>query len=147
MAEVGHEVAIYILAGSAGDTAPTDLADFTAGELDGIESSGFSSSRTQLDRTDFKNTEEVKKRFQGLKDGSVSLSGFLTYSTAQQMLWTAHDGDKDAIVWVNIVFSDSFARMVECTVESIDVNAEVDGRVDMSVALNFSGAPATGVTS
>lgn len=145
--EVGHEVAIYALAGSAGDSTPTQLSDFTDGELCGVESATFARSRTQLDRTDFKNTEEVKKRFSGLKDGNIQLSGFFVGDATQLAFDTAYDGDKDAIVWINILFSSSYGKIVECTVESIEISAEVDGRVDWSVSLNFSGAPSTGVTS
>jgi predicted secreted protein len=149
MAEVGHEVAVYVLAGSAGDSAPANLAAFTAGEVGGIESASFSRSRTQLDRTDFKDTEEVKKRFSGLKDGNISFSGFLDLDDpdGQDEIEAAFEGDKDSILWVNIIFGTGYARLVECTVESFEVSAEVDGRVEWSCSINFSGAVAAGKTS
>lgn len=147
MALAGHEVDIYVLAGSDGDSDPTQLSDFT-GKIGGIDSSSYSPSRNNLDKTDFKNTEGAIKRFLGIKDGTISMSGFYDPDDAGQGdIETAFEGASDGVVFVNILFNASTAKMVKCTVENFNIEFGTEDRVNLSIDLNFNGAPTDGPTS
>ena len=75
-AQAGHEIKVYAYYAADGDATPAsnEISSYT--EIGGIDSVSFNETRMSLDQTDFKNTEGAKKYFKGLKEGTVSLSGW-----------------------------------------------------------------------
>jgi predicted secreted protein len=146
-AHAGHEVQIYLLAGSDADSAPANLAAMT-GELCGADSVSYSTTRESLDKTDFKSTEDARLRFLGIKDGSISISGFYDPAdTVTAEILVAHTGASDGIVWFNVIWdaATTVASLVKCTVPDWRIEASFDGRVEFSAELQMNGAPVTGL--
>lgn len=136
MALAAHPVVVY-----AKSTSSTAVG---ADEVDGINSVTYSPSLDLLDVTDFKDTTGTKLKLGGLKDGSVSLSGDLEMADAPQTLirTAASDGSS---VWMTMHFNPSGSAgskgfNVECKVESFEISASVDGKVEFSASLQFTGA-------
>jgi predicted secreted protein len=137
MALAGHPVLVYAKA--------TNAAAVSGDEVDGINSVSYGPSLDLLDVTDFKDTTGTKLKLAGLKDGSISLSGDLEMTDAPQTLLRTAAGDGSS-VWMTIHFNPSGAAsakgfQVECKVESFEISASVDGKVEFSASLQFNGAP------
>lgn len=137
MALAGHPVLVYAKA--------TNAAAVSGDEVDGINSVSYSPSLDLLDVTDFKDTTGTKLKLAGLKDGSVSLSGDLEMADAPQALLRTAGGDGSS-VWITIHFNPSGAAsskgfQVECKVESFEISASVDGKVEFTASLQFTAAP------
>lgn len=137
MALAGHPVLVYAKA--------TNAAAVSGDEVDGINSVSYSPSLDLLDVTDFKDTTGTKLKLAGLKDGSISLSGDLEMTDAPQTLLRTAAGDGSS-VWMTIHFNPSGAAsakgfQVECKVESFEISAAVDGKVEFTASLQFTGAP------
>lgn len=145
----GHEVKIYAVQQADSAAAPASVAAYT--ELGGIDSSQFGETRDQLDKTDFKNTEGARKRFLGLKDGSVSLSGFYDSADAGQTeLRAGFTGGANDVVWIMVAWTGDPADgtdHVKCVIEEFSRDFDVEGRVELSVSAQFSGAPTAGPTA
>ena len=145
----GHEVKIYAVQQADTDSDPAALATYV--EIGGIDSVQFGESRDQLDKTDFKNTEGARKRFLGLKDGSVSLSGY--YDSAdlgQAELRAGFTGGANDVVWFMVAFTGTpgdGTEHVKCTLEEYSRDFGVEDRVELSVSLQMSGAVSAGPTS
>jgi hypothetical protein len=147
MADAGHSIAIHLLAGVNTDSAPANYAA-TTGEAGGIESITMGRSRIALDRTDFKDPDGVMKRFMGLKDGSFQISGFWDPAdTALVEVETVFEGASNAILWVNVTWNATYAKIAMCVVEDFELSGEVEGRVEFSATLSFTNAVAAGLTS
>jgi predicted secreted protein len=132
----GHPVLVYAKASSA--------AAVSGDEIDGINSVSYSPTLDLLDVTDFKDTTGMKLKIGGLKDGSISIGGDLEMTDAPQTLLRTAAGDGSS-VWITIHFNPSGAALakgfnVECKVESFEISASVDGKVEMSASLQFTGA-------
>lgn len=137
MALAGHPVLVYAKA--------TNAVAVSGDEVDGINSVSYSPSLDLLDVTDFKDSTGTKLKLGGLKDGSVSLSGDLEMTDAPQGLLRTAAGDGSS-VWMTMHFNPSGAAsskgfQVECKVESFEISASVDGKVEFSASLSFTGAP------
>lgn len=137
MALAGHPVKCFVKASNA--------SPVSGDELDGINNVSYSPSLDILDVTDFKDTTGFKKKLAGLKDGSVSFSGDFEPTDAPQSLlrssWLS-----GASIWTTLHFDPSAAAgsrgyQVECIVESFEISAAVDGKVEFSCSLQFNGAP------
>jgi predicted secreted protein len=114
-------------------------------EVDGLNNVSYSPSVDLLDITDFKDTTGFKTKLAGLKDGSVSVSGDFEASDAPQLL-IASSWSSGASIWATIHFNPSGSASskgfnVECKVESFEITAGVDGKVEYSASLSFTGAP------
>ena len=131
MALAAHPVIIN--AGAA--ASPTD-------EMDGIISATFSPTRDLLDETDFADTSGAHKRFGGLRDGTISLSGdYEASDTAQTALRAAFDGGTE--FHVQILWDGTNGHEVETRVESYEISASVEGKVEFSATLQFNAIPGT----
>ena len=110
-------------------------------EIDGINSVSFGPNRTMLETTDFKDTSAAKTRMSGLKDGVSRLGGDYesTDTTGQNVLRTAEDDGTS--VFVKFLWDGSTGHRVECKVESYEISGEVDGKVQVTYNLTFTGAP------
>lgn len=144
----GHAVKIYAVQQADADSAPAAVATYSQiGTMDNFD---FSESRTNLDKTSFGDSG-ARERFLGLKDGSVSLSGF--YDSADAGLTeirSGFTGSADAVVWIMVAWTGDPADgtdHVKCTVEEFTRSSEVDGRVEVNASLNFNGVVSSGPTS
>lgn len=129
MALAGHAVEVY-----------GDLTTAPANEIDGIKSVSYGPSRDMLEETDFKDTSGAHKRFAGLKDGAISISG--DYEAADLGivdLFTAFD--TGVSYFFGIAWNGVTGHEVECLVESVEIAADFDGNVTFSASLTFNGAP------
>lgn len=124
MALAGHEVVINI---------DTNL-------LDGIKSFSVSNENDLLDETDFADTSGFRKRFQGLQDGTITMSGDLELSDTAQTAIRTKKGT-GVVVTVQLLYDGTNGDEVDCMVESFDINAEVGGTVEFSCSLKFNEAP------
>ena len=137
MALAGHAVVVYFKA-TSGTPSGSD-------EVDGLNSVSYSPTVDLLDVTDFKDTTGFKLKLAGLKDGSVSLSGDFEAADAPQVL-VRTSWSSGASGWVSFIFDPSASAgsqgfKVECKVENFEISASVDGKVEFSASLSFTGAP------
>lgn len=137
MALAAHPVVVYA---KNAVTAPSGTD-----EVDGINSVTYSPSLDLLDVTDFKDSTGAKLKLGGLKDGSISLSGDLEMADAPQALLRTAAGDGSS-VWLTLHFNPggsagSKGFQVECKIESFEISASVDGKVEFSASASFTGAP------
>ena len=124
MALAGHEVVINV----------------GANELDGIKSFSISNESDLLDETDFADTSGFRKRFQGLQDGTISLSGdYEPADTAQLALISGKAAG--TTVSIALLYDGASGDTVTCHVESFDISGEVGGLVEFSCSLKFNAAP------
>lgn len=110
-------------------------------EIESINNVSISDGRTMLDVTSFEGNAGAMERLAGLRDLSVTLSGFFDTDTAQALLRTNHGSG--TLTYVLVEFDGSGAPSLEipCLVESIDYSAAVDGTVDVTYNLVSAGAP------
>lgn len=145
----GNEIKVYVLQQLDGDAAPTTISQYT--ELCGIDTLEFNEERVELSKDEFCSTEEARLRFQGLRDGNGSLSGFYdTAAAGQTALAAALNGASDAVCWLCVAWTGNIADgtdHVKCIVNSRSRSASVDGRVEVSYELMFNGAVAAGPTT
>lgn len=137
MALAGHPTVVYAKSSVA---APSG-----SDEIDGINNVSYGPTGNLLDTTDFKDTSGFITKLLGLKDGTISLSGDYEASDAPQALLRS-SWDSGASVWITIHFNPSGGAgvkgfQVECKVESWEVNAAVDGKVEFSCSCQFTAAP------
>ncbi len=137
MSLAGHPVAVYWKSSSG---------SYSGNEIDGIKSVSYSPSLNMLDVTVFKDTSGAKLKLAGLKDGSIKLSGTLEMADAPQALLRTNAGNGTS-GWATCIFAPSGSTgskgfQVECKVSGFEISASVDGTVDFSCTLEFTGAPA-----
>lgn len=137
MALAGAPVVVYLKA--------TNAAAVAGDEVNGLNNVGYSPTVDLLDVTDFQDTSGFKLKLAGLKDGSVSISGDYEPSDAPQGL-VPSSWSSGASVWATLHFNPSGSAgtkgfQVECKVESFEITAGVDGKVEFSASLSFTGAP------
>ena len=137
MALAGAPVVVYLKA--------TNAAAVAGDEVNGLNNVGYSPTVDLLDVTDFQDTSGFKLKLAGLKDGSVSISGDYEPSDAPQQL-VPSSWSSGASVWATLHFNPSGSAgtkgfQVECKVESFEITAGVDGKVEFSASLSFTGAP------
>lgn len=126
----GYNVTIKV----GNSSSPTD-------EATGINNVSLTDTRTMLDITSFENNGGAMERLAGLRDVSITLSGFLNGDTEQVLLQDNHG--TGTLTYVLVEFDGSGAPSLEvpCLVESIDYSAAVDGTVDVTYNLVSAGAP------
>jgi len=137
MALAGHPVVAYLKASAS--------AAIAGDEVNGLNNVGYSPTVDLLDVTDFQDTTGFKLKLAGLKDGSISLSGDYEPTDAPQGLIPS-SWSSGASVWCTLHFNPSGSAstkgfQVECKVESFEITAAVDGKVEFSCSLQFTGAP------
>jgi hypothetical protein len=122
------------------DLSTDDGAVDTYAEPDGINNVSFGESPEMLESTDFKQTDRARHRFQGLRDGTISLDGDLEPAdTGQGKLLTAlRNGTQ---LWCRIRWDGTNGEKVVCRVSNRDVSTSVDGKVEVSYTLDFDGLP------
>ena len=110
-------------------------------EITGINNVSLTDTRTMLDITSFENNGGAMERLAGLRDVSITLSGFLNGDTEQVLLQDNHG--TGTLTYVLVEFDGSGAPSLEvpCLVESIDYSAAVDGTVDVTYNLVSAGVP------
>jgi len=133
----GHPVKIYAKASSATPSG--------GDEVDGLNNTQYSPTVDLLDVTDFKDTSGAKLKLAALTDGSITLSGDYEQADAPQALLRS-SMPTGASVWISNHFNPSGSVgskgfIVECKVESFDITAAHDGKVEFSCNLQFTGAP------
>ena len=126
----GYNVTIKV----GNSSSPTD-------EATGINNVSLTDTRTMLDITSFENNGGAMERLAGLRDVSVTLSGFLNGDTEQVLLQDNHASGTLTYVLVEFDGSGAPSLEVPCLVESIDYSAAVDGTVDVTYNLVSAGAP------
>lgn len=113
--------------------------DTTYVVIDGLNDATFSRMADLLDVTDFADTSGTKQRIYGLKDASFSLSGDLEASdTGYAKLETAYGSG--ATVYIKYLPNGTAGWKVGCKVESIEVSGSVDGKAEVSISLQATGA-------
>ena len=128
MALAGH--ALLIEVGAAADPSV---------EIDGIKSVSFGPSRDMLEETDFSDTSGAHKRFAGLKDGSVSISGdFESADASQLLILSSFSTGTD--IHMQFKWNGTVGQQVPCQVESYEIAADFDGNVTFSAGFTFNGA-------
>ena len=137
MSLAGHPVAVYWKATSGA---------YSGSEVDGIKSVTYSPSLDLLDVTDFADTTGAKLKLAGLKDGSIKISGNLEMADTPQALIRTNAGD-GVVGYATVIFNPSGSTgskgfQVACKVAGFEISASVDGTVDFSCDLQFTGAPA-----
>jgi hypothetical protein len=130
MALEGYAVTINVGASSN----PTD-------EIPGINDFSISDGRTELNVTTFEGNAGAMQRLLGLRDPSITLSGFFDSSTEQQLLRSSYTSGAD--VYILIELDGSGAPSIEYVVKvaSFDVSVGVDGTNDVTYNLVCNGAP------
>jgi predicted secreted protein len=110
-------------------------------EISGINNISISDGRTMLDVTTFEGNAGAMERLAGLRDLSVTLSGFFDSGTEQALLRTNHGSGTLTYVLVEFDGAGPPSLEIPCLVESIDYSAAVDGTVDVTYNLVSAGAP------
>jgi predicted secreted protein len=120
---------------SVGNSSPAGT------ELESINNVSIADGRTMLDVTSFEGNAGAMERLAGLRDVSVTISGFFDTDTGQALLRTNHGSG--SLTYVLVEFDGSGAPSLEipCLVESVDYSAAVDGTVDVTYNLVSAGAP------
>ena len=133
MALEGYNVTITVGSSATPTDEITDINNFSLGD-----------GRDMLDVTAFENNAGARKRLAGLRDPSLSLSGFFNTDAEQALLRTSHGSGAD--VYVRIAYAGSGSPYFEAAfkVESVDVSGSVDGTADVSYSLACNGSITTG---
>lgn len=133
MALEGYNVLITVGSSATPTDEVTDINNFSLGD-----------GRNMLDVTAFENNAGARKRLAGLKDPSLTLSGFFNTDAEQALLRSSHSSG--ATVYVRIAYAGAGSPYHECAylVESVDVSGGVDGTADVSYSLVCNGAPTVG---
>ena len=130
MSTAAHLRKLYVRTDS---TAPTGTD-----ELDGAKDFSFTTSRTILDTTAFKDAD-TKLKQAGLKDGSGSISGdWEPTDTIQTILRTAFSNG--SLVYVTDLPDGTNGFTFPCLVESVEVGGAVDDLVSVSFGLTQAAA-------
>ena len=110
-------------------------------EITGINNVSLTDNRNMLDVTSFEGNGGAMERLAGLRDVSLTLSGFLNSDAEQVLLQTSHG--TGATVYALVEFDGAGAPSLEVPslVESIDYSAAVDGTVDVTFNLVSNAAP------
>jgi len=110
-------------------------------EITGINNVSITDNRTMLDVTSFEGNAGAMERLAGLRDVSVTLSGFFDTGTGQALLQDNHG--TGTLTYVKVEFDGATPPDLEvpCLIESIDYSAAVDGTVDVTYNLVSAGAP------
>ena len=126
----GYNVTIKV----GNSATPTD-------EITGINNVSITDNRNMLDITSFENNGGAMERLAGLRDVSLTLSGFFNTDTEQALLQDNHGSG--TLTYVRIEFDGATPPHLEvpCLIESIDYSAAVDGTVDVTYNLVSAGAP------
>ena len=126
----GYNVTIKV----GNSATPTD-------EITGINNVSITDNRNMLDITSFENNGGAMERLAGLRDVSLTLSGFFNTDTEQALLQDNHG--TGTLTYVRIEFDGATPPHLEvpCLIESIDYSAAVDGTVDVTYNLVSAGAP------
>jgi len=120
---------------SVGNSSPAST------EIESINNVSITDNRTMLDVTSFEGNAGAMERLAGLRDVSVTISGFFDTDTGQALLQDNHG--TGTLTYVLVEFDGSGAPSLEvpCLIESIDYSAAVDGTVDVTYNLVSAGAP------
>jgi predicted secreted protein len=113
----------------------------TGSEVTGINNVSITDNRTMLDVTSFEGNAGAMERLAGLRDVSVTLSGFFNTDTEQALLQDNHGTGTLTYILIEFDGSGTPSLEVPCLVESIDYSAAVDGTVDVTYNLVSAGAP------
>ena len=128
MALAGHAL-LFEVSASVHPTGST--------EVDGIKSVSFGPSRDMLEETDFSDSSGAHKRFAGLKDGAISVSGdYEAADTGQALIRTSYD--TGALLHVQFMWEGTTGQQVPCRVESYEIGADFDGNVTFSASMTFN---------
>jgi hypothetical protein len=149
MPEAGHEIAVYAVQQLDATAAPSALATYQ--QICGMDSLEFNEERVSLEKTNFKCSSDARSKFLGLFDGSGSLSGYYDPADVGQVeLNDAFTGASDAVLWLMIAWDGVPANgndHVKCVVTNRTRSVSVDGRVEVSYSLEFSGKVLAGPTT
>lgn len=128
----GYNVTIKY--GTTASPAPAD-------EITGINNVSLTDNRNMLDITSFEGNGGAMERLAGLRDVSLTLSGFLNGDSEQVAIQDAHGAGTEFYILVEFDGSGAPSLLVPVLAESIDYSAAVDGTVDVTYNLVSSGAP------
>ena len=110
-------------------------------EITGINNVSLTDNRNMLDVTSFEGNGGAMERLAGLRDVSLTLSGFLNSDAEQVLLQTSHGTGATVYALVEFDGADAPSLEVPSLVESIDYSAAVDGTVDVTFNLVSNAAP------
>ncbi len=115
----------------------TAATGVTYSEMDGVISFTLSDGTDMLDTTCFKDTR-LRQRIAGLRDLSASLEGDL--ESADTGFAKAKATYRAGVAgYVKILPDGTNGIVVPVLVESIETNASVDGKVEVSISLQLEG--------
>ena len=147
MALAGNKPKLYALQSTHSAAAPTTVGAFT--QVLGMDSFTLNENRVTLERTSFGDT--ARQHFQGLKEGSGSLSGYwIPTDGGQAEIKDAFDGDDDDVCYFLIAFTgdpSDGTLMFKTVIPSFSRESAVDDRINLSVEFTLSGAVVAGPTS
>lgn len=113
--------------------------DTTYVEVDGINDASLQRLVDLLDTTDFKDTSGAHTRIAGLKDTSVSLSGdWEPADTGWLKAETAYSSG--ATLYVKVLLNGTNGYKAPFKVESIELSGGVDGKCEVSISCQGTGA-------
>lgn len=110
-------------------------------EVEGLDSLTFSRGRDSIDVTSFPDTTSAanafRKKIMGLKDTTTSMSGNYENSTVQNLIRTNYGSGTSASLVVTWVSGNT--NTVTVFVESYEISAGVDGKVEFSTDMTANG--------
>jgi predicted secreted protein len=135
MASAGHLVVVYLKASAAAVGA--------GDEVDGVTKEDIKINGEQLDTTDFKDTTGWHTFIQGLKNGSIELSGQVENDAPQNLIRSSLLTYAD--LWCEIQRTPSAGAGFkgfrgQVMVESYSESADPAGTVNWSATLRLTGA-------
>lgn len=129
----------------AAHPAAVEVATTLAGvysEIDGINDFSFTPSRDTLDTTDFADTSGAHLRLMGLQDTSISISGDYEAADTNGQVVLRDAMLNGTSVGLGILFDGTDGLKVLCYVESFEISAGVEDKVEFSCELVSTGAVA-----
>lgn len=130
MAEAGYAVTIKVGASAS----PTD-------EITGISDFSISDGRTELNVTTFEGNAGAMQTLLGLRNPTVTLSGFFNVVAEQVVLQDAYEDGSDVYVLFELDGAGAPSIEYQMKVASMDISTNVDGVVEVSYNLVCNGAP------
>jgi len=116
--------------------ASTNGSDWT--EIDELNSAAMNAAGENLDITEF--GDSYRQRIQGIKDASYSLSGFWDKDDTNGQVAIRAAWSGDTAIYIQFLVDGTNGWYQQCKVSQFNINAAVDGVVEISIDLEGTGA-------
>ena len=113
--------------------------DITYFDIDGINSVSFSRNRESLEKTYLNDTDASKKKFAGIKDGTISFDGDLMFddTNGQNAIRTAFDAGTDD--WYRLKPDGTNGWKFQAVIMDVSISGGTDGKNTVSISLEVDG--------